>query len=354
MLEKVGHSGSRQALRAVPPGDRKLRQERRMASFQAAIRPPRSVRRFAQALIAVLAIAWVIASGKLDFQLLSQHLGWHILLPWGGLYLLVQVTQTLRWWLFAKGMGIPLTLGSASRQMGIGMFWGLFTPALVGVDVSRAVTMNREFPGLTGPTMLSILADRLMLMVATLLLSAFALPLAWPLAIRHPALMTMTLGAAAAGLALFAAMLGMIYAPVERWSWSKRWISGRLANTYAALRHFRDRPGLLLAGLGLGLLGQSLGIGLVGMLMVHGWGDSVSWPDLMLVVPIGWHAMSLPVAPAGVGVGQVAFEQLFVWAGCAAGIGATVITTYQICLAAVHLAAGATLFLPGQAAETAG
>jgi uncharacterized membrane protein YbhN (UPF0104 family) len=322
-----------------------------MITLQAAFKPSRGFRRAIQILVAILAIGWVIASGKLDFQLLSQHLGWQVLLPWGGLYLLVQVTQIVRWWLFARGMGLPLTLGSATRQMGIGMFWGLFTPALVGVDVSRAVTMNREFPGQGGPGMLSILADRLILMVATLLLSACALPFAWPLASRHTALLTMTLTAAAAGVGLFGAMLAMIYAPVERWSWSRRLIEGRLAMTYAALRHFRKRPGLLAIGLLLGLLGQGLGIGLVGMLMVHGWGDSVSWADLMLIVPIGWHAMSLPVAPAGMGVGQVAFEQLFVWAGCAAGIGATVITTYQICLASVHLAAGASLFLPGGGPE---
>jgi uncharacterized membrane protein YbhN (UPF0104 family) len=319
-----------------------------MISLQAALSPPRHVRRVVQVIVALLAIGWVFASGQFDFQLLAHHLGWPVLLAWGGLYLLVQVTQTLRWWLFARGMGLPLTLGSAARQMGVGMFWGLFTPALVGVDVSRAVTMNRAFPDQTGPSMLSILADRLILMVATLLLSALALPLAWPLATRYPALMTMTVGAAAAGLALFAAMFGIIYAPVEDWAWSRRLVTGRLAPTVAALRHFRGHPGLLLAGLALGLLGQSLGIGLVGMLMVHGWGDAVSWADLMLVVPIGWHAMSLPVAPAGMGVGQVAFEQLFSWAGCAVGVGATVITTYQICLASVHLAAGAFLFLPGR------
>lgn len=320
-----------------------------MITFQAAWRPPRNIRRLVQLLIAVLAVTWVVASGKLDLDLLAHHLGWRILVPWAGLYLLVQVTQTLRWWLFARGMGIPLGLGSAARQMGIGMFWGLFTPALVGVDVSRALTMKRAFPSHGGPAMLSILADRLMLMVATLLLSALALPLAWPLATRHPALLTMALTTGGAGLGLLAAVLGLIYAPVEQWGWSRRLITGRLANTYAALRLFRGRPGLLLAGLGLGLLGQSLGIGLIGMLMVQGWGDAVSWSDLMLVVPLGWHAMSLPIAPAGVGVGQVAFEQLFVWAGCAAGIGATVITTYQICLAAVHLAAGMTLALPEEA-----
>jgi uncharacterized membrane protein YbhN (UPF0104 family) len=325
-----------------------------MTTLQAAFRPPRSVRRLLQIVIASLAITWVVATGKLDFQLLSHHLGWRILLPWGSLYLLVQVTQTVRWWLFARGMGLPLTLASAARQMGVGMFWGLFTPALMGVDVSRAVTMNREFPGQAGPVVLSILADRLILVVASLLLSACALPFAWPLATRHAVLLTMALLAAVAGIGLFVAMLALIYAPVERWSWSRKLIAGQLATTYAALRHFRERPGLLLSGLVLGLLGQGLCVGLVGMLMIRGWGDGVSWADLLLVVPIGWHAMSLPVAPMGVGVGQVAFEQLFMWAGCAVGIGATVITAYQICLAMVHLAAGASLFLPDGEARTQG
>ena len=306
----------------------------------------------AQILVAGTAIVWILHEGRLDVASLRAQLGWRTFLPWAGLYAVVQLTQTLRWYWYCRAMDLPLRFGSALRQMAVGMFWGAFTPALVGVDLSRAVTMRRAFPGRTGPAALAILADRLTLMVASLLLSALALPFAWPLAASHPALLTLATGTALAGILLFLAMFGLILAPLDRLHrlpGMQRLIAGRLARTYAALRHFRGQMGVLWWGLALGLLGQGLCIGLIGMLLGQTPGRTVSWANLLLIVPLGWHAMSLPVAPAGLGVGQVAFDRLFTWAGCLPGVGATVVTTYQISLLAVHLLAGLAWFWPDEA-----
>ena len=48
--------------------------------------------------------------------------------------------------------------------------------------------------------------------------------------------------------------------------------------------------------------------------------------------------MPLPIAPAGLGVGQVAFYNLFLWFGARTGsIGATIVTVYQLISIALSL-----------------
>lgn len=290
-----------------------------------------------QALVGVAAIVWLVRSGKLDVTLLREQLSMPTVLSWMGLYAGINLLHTLRWQLFCRQAGLPLGFGTALRLMGIGLFWGTFTPGLVGIDISRGYTLARRFPGQAGPAVLTVVADRFLIIVATLLVGLVGIPLAWPLASRYPVLLLIAGGAGAAGLLLLALLAVMVWVPLQRVSWLKPVLEGRLAKTYAAICLFREAPALLAVGLGLGLVAQGASIGLIGLLVGH---LGVTWGDLTLIVPIGWHAMSLPVAPAGLGVGQVAFDQLFVWAGSKAGAGATATTAFHACLVAFHLVAG--------------
>ena len=59
--------------------------------------------------------------------------------------------------------------------------------------------------------------------------------------------------------------------------------------------------------------------------------DLVSLTSYLTVIPVGLLMLSLPIAPAGIGVGQVAFYNLFLWFGARSGnIGAAIITVYQV------------------------
>src|SRR5262249_36612237 len=60
--------------------------------------------------------------------------------------------------------------------------------------------------------------------------------------------------------------------------------------------------------------------------------------DLFLVVPLGLASTALPVAPAGIGVGQAAFYALFEFLPDAtAAMGATACTVFQFVLVVMDL-----------------
>lgn len=301
-----------------------------------------------QLAVGIAAIAWLLKSGKLDLDLLQRQLTWSTVLVWMGLYAVINLLHVVRWTWFCRTAGLPLGYLSALRQTGIGLFWGIFTPGLVGIDVSRGVTLSRRFPGQTGPAVMTVVADRFVVIVATLLVGLLGVPLAWKLALAHPILLAIAGGAGLIGLLLLGLLALMVFVPLERVRWLRRLVEGPLAKTYAAIQLYRQSPRVLLAGLLLGIVAQALSIGLIGVLVS---GLGLRWLDLTLLVPIGWHAMSLPVAPAGLGVGQVAFEQLFVWAGSAAGTGATATTAFHACLVSFHLLAGCLWLLPERASS---
>ena len=62
-------------------------------------------------------------------------------------------------------------------------------------------------------------------------------------------------------------------------------------------------------------------------------GDDLSLGTYFFAVPIGLIVMSLPIAPAGIGVGQFAFAYLFnAFSGVDTSVGQLVITAYQLTL----------------------
>jgi len=56
------------------------------------------------------------------------------------------------------------------------------------------------------------------------------------------------------------------------------------------------------------------------------------------IVPLGMITMSIPITPAGIGVGQAAFLKLFEWSlGTKTTIGADAVTIWQVLAIAISL-----------------
>lgn len=86
-----------------------------------------------------------------------------------------------------------------------------------------------------------------------------------------------------------------------------------LKRFYDALHSYRSSLGSLAAGLGLSLVSQACGL-MVFFVAGSAMGYDVPISTYILCVPLGLIATSLPIAPAGLGVGQAVFLFLFNWA----------------------------------------
>lgn len=103
---------------------------------------------------------------------------------------------------------------------------------------------------------------------------------------------------------------------------------------YDAIHSYGDCKSALMKGLVASLLAQAMAV--FNMAYV-GWalGEHISLSTYFFAVPLGFIIMAIPIAPAGIGVGQIAFLVLFkMFTGTETTLGQTVITAFQIGLLA--------------------
>jgi uncharacterized membrane protein YbhN (UPF0104 family) len=100
----------------------------------------------------------------------------------------------------------------------------------------------------------------------------------------------------------------------------------RVAGT---LRPYRNQPRVLWAGVGAGMVSNAIGC-LCFYLAAKAIGVGDFPVQLIFLFPLGLTATALPLSPAGIGVGQVAFAELFRMASQGAlTFGATAFTVFQ-------------------------
>jgi uncharacterized membrane protein YbhN (UPF0104 family) len=64
----------------------------------------------------------------------------------------------------------------------------------------------------------------------------------------------------------------------------------------------------------------------------------LTFTSYLTIVPIGLFSISLPIAPAGIGVGQGVFYNIFIWFGAQSGnLGVSIITIYQLLTIIVNI-----------------
>jgi uncharacterized membrane protein YbhN (UPF0104 family) len=178
-------------------------------------------------------------------------------------------------------------------------------PVSVGADLVRATTLGRnerDIPGVTA----SIVAERLLGMAATGILSLLALFIAVRADVDLTFLFPWALLAIAVGLlALLAPLIGPFAAPVIAWLGRLRHLPAagflqKLGIAYRAYRHH----GYLLFRIGLlSLLEQLLPVIIAGLVALS-LGIVVSLPMFLVAMPLVLFAARLPISVAGIGVAE--------------------------------------------------
>jgi uncharacterized membrane protein YbhN (UPF0104 family) len=104
----------------------------------------------------------------------------------------------------------------------------------------------------------------------------------------------------------------------------------KLVRVFEAMQMFGKQRIAIVLSIFVSLVAQTVSVALfvyVGSVL----GSPLPWAAYMFCVPLGFVATALPIAPAGVGVGQVAFLFLFeTYAKSSADTGAAAITAFQL------------------------
>ena len=282
-------------------------------------------------------IGWLISSGRFDVKSLAQFNSLSIWAIGVALFFILMVVNSQRWRLLLMAEKVELSLKSALNLSLIGIFFNFFMPGGVGGDVVKAGYLMGSFADKKLFIGWSILVDRVLGLSALLFYSGITgllfyqqLPekLQW-------SFLSLSLSIL---LGFLVVLILLIFVPknkIESFLKSQSF----LEKVFLPLFYFVRDPKKIVFPFLLSLVGQacaiSLGVSLIYFLNV----DIEPWM-VVLVFPFGFLATVLPIAPAGIGIGQAAFYYLFEQI---AGVGSAVvmvITFYQAVQFIVGLSGG--------------
>ena len=256
------------------------------------------------------------------------HAVWAVLrkvdLRWVAVVLLIAVLDRLitnyRWQILLRGRGVTIGFAQLFRVQLAANFIGAFLPGFIGVDAVRITALCRSGEP-TAPVFAATLVDRATLAIATLIIGAVTVIL-----LAHERVPDHIVRFVLILTVIAVLMLSIALHPVvRRWARIKllphiperlRHRVAEIADASLAYRH----QWRLVAEVGVvTLLLFAVRIGFA-KAVAYSCGLDLSWLDLLLVIPILWVVVMLPITIGGIGVQDAGYVVLMGLIGVAAPV----------------------------------
>lgn len=291
----------------------------------------------AKAIVAVALITWLVRGGALDFGKLRVLFDQPVLIA-------VALTQFAfgvavngqRWRVLLRIAGVDISFSKMVQLQLMGLFFAIVIPGNVGGDVIKSLYVARDArPEKRTSIFLVAFADRFLglaglVTIATLIIAVRG-PTLWnDTQLGRPAAVTALLALGAlGGPALLLLVMRHGGARVESWVSGSSRLAKILSQLVAALRLMSAQPARLVYALGLTMATHATAIGWFTILTRAATGQDAAFSSIATVFPLGLLTVIIPISPAGVGVGHVAFDRLFGAIGLTGG--ATVFNIFLLC-----------------------
>ena len=274
--------------------------------------------------LGIALLAYLGLSGKIHWGALwGLARAWPVTLM---AFLILWLVVTLMAWrlaLLLKPLGFNLQLSSAVRLTLIGFFFSTFLPGSTGGDLVKFFYAARENPGRRTEVATVILLDRAVGMFAVLLLPLSFAPLFPKLLHSNRFLSSLLWLAALSAAAMLAGLLVCFSSRVSNsrlllWIFQSLPGGTHLKRIVDTVRAFRHRVGTLIGTTLLALVINLLGTAVILLAGRATNPKGFAW-GMVILIPLGSLATSLPVTPGGLGVGEAAFDALYRQAGLTGG-----------------------------------
>ncbi|HEV8385309.1 MAG TPA: lysylphosphatidylglycerol synthase transmembrane domain-containing protein [Candidatus Acidoferrales bacterium] len=219
--------------------------------------------------------------------------------------------------------GFHLPMMSAFRLTMIGIFFNSCLPGSTGGDLVKIYYAAEDNPGRRVEVGTIMILDRLTGMFALMLLPLSLAPLFPGLVASSPTLRAVLWlaggvagGTVIAALACFSERIRK--SPPVDWAIRKMPLGRYLGIIYDTVHAYRAHPAPLAVAVGISLLAHVTAgsVAMLSSLATHP--DQFAW-KMCVVIPIGFAINVFPVTPGGLGVGEAAFDRLFLLAGLTGG-----------------------------------
>ncbi|MBC7713202.1 MAG: flippase-like domain-containing protein [Rhizobacter sp.] len=271
-------------------------------------------------LLAFALCYWLFTSGKLDFSLVTKSFQqgylWLLGIAFFISHLLLNAYR-FRGLLIAKSKE-KISFSKVFSFDAVGSFFSVILPGAVAGDVIRFFYYKNLSKKLPPPTIASvILLDRFMGLLGLMSLGTFVCLFQLDtIKSINPALLSLVytniflmLASASFIVIVFSDLIPQESFLIKILSYLQRW--PKLASTFSELLLLRISLGDLFKSLILSILSQTVTIACFWALASPFIPSSVTFLNLFTIIPIGFIGASLPIAPAGLGVGHLFFESLF-------------------------------------------
>lgn len=246
---------------------------------------------------------------------------------------------TIRWYLLLTCQEVPASFSTATKITCIGLFFNSFMLGSVGGDLIKAFYIAKGNAGYRTRAIMSILIDRIIGLEALLILAFLTLLFNYtfisanpPLRALLPAIGVCILGSFAAAAAVFSKRIKNIFIATGVHT-LMAFLPQKdiLINSYNALHSYSGKKKNLAQALLISLLTNMIMLYVFYTIGREIGETSIPFLGYCSIVPAGIITLSIPIAPAGIGVGQAAFYNLFEWYQAHSGtFGAAIITAYQL------------------------
>ena len=255
-----------------------------------------------------------------------------------------------RWIVLLNARGFGATFGSTYQLALIGLFFNYALPGAVSGDVIKGFYVAQENPQRKMEAVTTVMIDRILGLYCMVGMALASIFLDIPLLLSSPAMKAF--GLATAGLFLGMTVFFMIVFSkrlTRGFQLEKRLkklpMGGKFHKIFEAVHLYSHSRGAVIWALVLSLLSQLVAVAFVYAVGYLLGDEQVGVQTYLFAVPIGFIVSAVPILPAGIGVGQVAFSYLFrVHSHTDTSIGQTAITAYQIVTFALSLL-GAIFYL---------
>lgn len=298
-------------------------------------------------LVAVGLIAYMVKAGHLDPKDLVR-----LMTPFNVIIaqLLVGITTLVaawRWIILLRARQIEVSLRYGFGLYLIGIFFNHALPGSVGGDMVRGYYLVSDHPQHRVDGILSILIDRILGLYSFFILTLIAVAFDFEFVLSHEKIRWVALACGLVFLGMTMFFLVLFSKRLARWfglGFLERHVQS-VHKIVIAFQHFGKRPSVIFYSIFVSLLCQISTMFFFYHIAISSGEVDVTWQAILFAVPMGFLVTAVPIAPAGIGVGQVAFSYLFqAYLQRPTQFGATAITAYQLTVVCWALL-GAILYL---------
>lgn len=308
--------------------------------------------------IAAALITWMLRRGVLDLAAVGSALTrWPDLLLMAAICYLQMGLIAWRWSQLLRAQNLSFRFRDTFALTMIGALFNLVMPGAVGGDLMKSYYVHQRAKDHSAEALATIVLDRVLGLLSLLLVSALA---ALPILIRGSGNSALTrlcelsvLGAAGGVAALafcfYISRRGGGSEPSNR-------ILRFVARAFRSLESYRQKPFALVAATAAGMLSFALSC-VTFYLAAQALGVENLPLRFLVLVPLGLLTTAIPLSPSGIGVGQLAFAELFrLSSNGEFTFGANVFTVFQSVTFVIFLS-GFFFYIsyrdrPGSAVET--